>query len=62
MDKEIQWLHSQIKALREQMGALAAKKAAEEQLEPPRQQLVLLEGQLRLRNGDVVVILTTTYH
>ncbi len=47
MDREIQGLRSRIKALREQMGALAARKAAEEQLEPPRQQLVLLEGQLK---------------
>lgn len=47
MDREIQGLRSRIRALREQMGLLAARKAGEEQLETPRQQLVLLEGQLK---------------
>ena len=47
MDKEVRELRSQIKALREQMGTLAARKAVEEQLEPLRQRMTLLEGQIK---------------
>jgi transposase len=47
MGKEIRGLRSEIKSLREQMGTLAAKKAVEEQLEPLRQRMTLLEGQIK---------------
>ncbi len=47
MDRDIRERRSQIKALREQMGTLAARKAVEEQLEPLRQRMTLLEGQIK---------------
>jgi len=47
MDKEVKKLRSQIKGLREQVGALVVKDAAEGQLEPLRQQMNFLEGRLK---------------
>lgn len=47
MDKEVRELRSQAKSLREQMGTLVARKAVEEQLEPLRQRMTLLEGQIK---------------
>jgi len=43
--KQIQQLSSQIKALREELGTLASRRAKEEQMEPLRQQLATLEDQ-----------------
>ena len=47
MDKEVRALRSQVKTLREQMGRLVVRKAADEQLEPLRQQMTLLEDQIK---------------
>jgi len=47
MDKEVKELRSQIKGLREQVGALVVRDAAEGQWEPLRQQMNFLDGRLK---------------